>query len=99
MKSPEHERAELLGIAIERAGEVLKAPIDRVKVGRFHIICWAGRRRVRMVYSYAQGGALDPQTGRFTPMPGAGGWNVIVKPTAASTLLGTLRRMLSRRRH
>lgn len=78
MKAPEHERMELLGVAIQHATRELKAPIDRIDVTDRHVTCWASSRRVVLAYAYAQGGQHDPATGRFTPLPGSGAWQVVV---------------------
>ena len=76
MKAPHHERASLLGAAIERATDALQAPIDRVEVQDGRIVCAAGDRAITLSYQYAQGGELDPATGRFTAFPGSGSWAV-----------------------
>lgn len=78
MKAPEHERKALLGIAIERATDELGAPIDRVDVTDSLVTCSAGSRKVVMSYSYADGGTVDQNTGRFVPTLGSGSWQVTV---------------------
>jgi hypothetical protein len=78
VKAPEHERMELLSVAIERATFALNAPIDRIEVTSTHVSCWAGPKKVTLSYAYAQGGELDPATGRFMPTPGSGTWQVSV---------------------
>ena len=83
MQAPEEERMMLLDVAIGRATEELHAPVDRVEVTRSRVSCWAGRRRVVMAYNYAQGGQVDPVTGRFVITAGSGSWDVVVVGKAA----------------
>jgi hypothetical protein len=53
MMAPKHERARVLAIAIDLAGDILDAPIDRLVVSDSRITCWAGWRRVEMSYGYS----------------------------------------------
>jgi hypothetical protein len=83
MKAPEYERRELLGAAIARATDELKAPIDRIEVTGGHIRCWAGSETVTLSYHYAQGGSFDSH-GQFTAHVGSGEWQVEVVRDPAS---------------
>ncbi len=78
MKAPEHERMELLRVAIGRATDALNAPLDRVDVANARVNCRAGRRQVAMAYADAPGGRTDPVGGVFRPIPLGGSWGVVV---------------------
>jgi hypothetical protein len=78
MQAPENERMRLLGVAICRATQELRAPIDRIEVTDGHVTCRAGGRAIAMTYRYAQGGDVEASSGRFIPMPGSGEWEVEV---------------------
>ena len=71
--APEHERARLLSLVVERAIEVLNAPISKIEVTADKVLCSAGSRRLTMSYGYAN--ALDASGGE---MPGSGHWWVMV---------------------
>ncbi len=51
--SPERDRARLLSVAIERAVEVLDAPITRIEVTADKVLCSAGSRVLILSYGYA----------------------------------------------
>lgn len=74
MMAPEHERARLLAIAIDRATEVLRAPITGLEVVGDKVVCRAGSRVVTMTYGYA-----DAVDGAGAAMAGAGRWWVAVE--------------------
>lgn len=99
MMAPEGERMRILDVAIRRATEELRAPIDRVEVAKGQVSCWAGSRRVLMTYDYAQGVHVDPVTGQFTPIVGGGHWDVAVidgpGPRRAEIIKEALFRLLS----
>lgn len=74
MMAPEHERARLLAIAIQRAVEVLQAPITKIEVTADTVVCSAGARVLTLRYGYAD--AIG-ETG--VAMPGSGQWWVAVE--------------------
>lgn len=77
MMAPKHERARLLTVAIERAADLLQAPITKVEVTADRVLCWAGATMLTMSYGYAE--AVDA-TG--AAMPGLGHWWVSVEGEA-----------------
>ena len=61
MKAPEYQRVDLLGVAITRGTDELRAPIDRIEVVErgARVNCWAGSRQVSFAVAYAQGGQYE----------------------------------------
>ena len=81
MMEPKYERVRLLDAAITAANSALDAPITRIEVSRHTITCWAGSKRVSMIYGYSDS---RDQDGSY--LLGGGNWWVIPKSTSASAL-------------
>jgi hypothetical protein len=90
MMAPEFERMRLLGVMIERATSVLKAPLTKIEVSGNEIICWAGSRRHTMRYGYANGYAWAPgDSDEQAPSAiavGSCSWWVESKPDSSSKM-------------